>query len=59
MDYLASYINYYTISNMAKQTAVTVKIEKSVSRPGIHSKNKSSKLKSSKNYKKSYRGQGK
>lgn len=59
MDYLASYINYYTISNMAKQTAVTVRIEKNISRPGIHSKNKSSKLKSSKNYKKSYRGQGK
>lgn len=29
-----------------------------VKRPGIHSKCKSSKLKSSKNYKKSYRGQG-
>ena len=27
-------------------------------RPGIHSKNKTSKLKSSKLYKKSYRGQG-
>lgn len=27
-------------------------------RPGIHSKNNSSALKSSKNYKKSYRGQG-
>lgn len=27
-------------------------------RKGIHSKNKSSKLKSSKNYKKRYRGQG-
>lgn len=27
-------------------------------RPGIHAKKKSSKLKSSKNYKKSYRGQG-
>lgn len=30
-----------------------------VSRPGIHAKTKSSKLKQSKNYKKSYRGQGK
>ena len=29
-----------------------------VSRPGIHSKSKTSKLKSSKNYKKSYAGQG-
>jgi hypothetical protein len=44
---------------MAKQTVVTTKIEKSISRPGVHSKNKSSKLKSSKNYSKKYRGQGK
>ena len=29
-----------------------------VSRPGVHSKTKTSKLKSSKNYKKSNRGQG-
>lgn len=29
-----------------------------VSRPGVHSKTKTSKLKSSKNYKKGYRGQG-
>lgn len=29
------------------------------SRKGVHSKTKSSKLKSSKNYKKTYRGQGK
>ncbi len=29
-----------------------------VSRPGVHSKNSSSKLKSSKNYKKKYVGQG-
>ena len=28
-------------------------------RPGIHSKSKSSKLKSSRNYKKKYNGQGK
>lgn len=28
-------------------------------RPGVHAKSKSSKLKSSKNYKKIYRGQGK
>ena len=31
---------------------------KSKKRPGIHSKSKSSKLKSSKHYKKAYRGQG-
>jgi len=30
-----------------------------ISRPGIHSKKKTSVLKSSKNYKKLYRGQGK
>ena len=30
-----------------------------VSRPGVHAKTKSSKLKASKNYKKLYRGQGK
>jgi len=29
-----------------------------VNRPGVHSKTKSSKNKNSKNYKKSYRGQG-
>lgn len=43
---------------MAKQT-VTVKIEKpKVNRHGVHAKTKTSKLKSSKNYKKSYKGQG-
>jgi hypothetical protein len=30
-----------------------------ISRPGIHAKTKVSKLKSSKNYKKRYKGQGK
>jgi hypothetical protein len=29
-----------------------------VSRPGVHSKTKTSKMKSSKNYRKSYKGQG-
>lgn len=29
-----------------------------ISRPGVHSKSKTSRLKSSKNYKKVYRGQG-
>jgi len=44
---------------MAKQTTA-LKLEKpKVSRPGIHSKTKTSQLKSSKNYKKLYRGQGK
>lgn len=35
-------------------TQVTIK----VSRPGVHSKTKTSKSKTSKNYKKSYAGQG-
>jgi hypothetical protein len=43
-----------------KTASVTVKVDKpKVSRPGIHAKCKTSKLKSSKNYKKLYRGQGK
>jgi hypothetical protein len=45
---------------MAKKTDVIVKLQKpKVSRPGVHSKCKTSKLKSSKSYKKMYRGQGK
>jgi hypothetical protein len=45
---------------MAKVTATTVKTYKKVkvSRPGVHAKTKTSKLKSSKNYKKAYRAQG-
>ena len=35
------------------------KIKIKVSRPGVHAKSKTSKLKSSKNYKKLNRGQGK
>lgn len=45
---------------MAKQTnAVEKRIKIKVSRPGVHAKSQTSKLKSSKNYKKLYRGQGK
>ena len=45
---------------MAKQTNSNIKIAtKKISRPGIHSKSKSSKLKSSKLYKKKNGGQGK
>ena len=45
---------------MAKVSQTTVvKVKEKVSRPGVHSKTKSSPLKSSKNYKKLYRGQGK
>ena len=36
-----------------------IKIRASKKRPGIHAKSKSSKLKSSKNYIKVYKGQGK
>ena len=46
---------------MAKIKDSTVRAYASVkvSRPGVHAKTKTSKLKSSKNYKKLYRGQGK
>lgn len=45
---------------MAKiNTATTKTLTKvKVSRPGVHAKTKTSKLKKSKNYKKAYRGQG-
>ena len=43
-----------------KTNTSVVKLEKpKVKRPGVHAKCKTSKLKSSKNYKKLYRGQGK
>jgi hypothetical protein len=41
--------------NKSESTSI-VKVK--VSRPGVHAKCKTSKLKSSKNYKKSYKGQG-
>ena len=44
---------------MAKQQIRTYKRRSKVSRPGVHAKSKTSHLKSSKNYKKIYRGQGK
>ena len=44
---------------MAKATSsFSFKETMKVSRPGVHSKSKTSRLKSSKNYKKAYRGQG-
>ena len=47
--------NIYT---MSKRVEVG-KLEKNkVSRPGVHSKTKTSKLKTSKNYKKTYKSQG-
>lgn len=45
---------------MAKVKDLTTTLTKTkVSRPGIHAKTKTSQLKSSKKYKKLYRGQGK
>lgn len=43
---------------MAKQTVVAKAIIKTISRPGVHSKTKTSKIKSSKLYKKAYKSQG-
>jgi len=43
----------------AKTQTTTFKSIIKVSRPGVHSKSKTSSLKQSKNYKKSYKGQGK
>jgi hypothetical protein len=45
---------------MAKTTTASVKtyMKPKVSRPGVHAKTKTSKLKKSRNYKKSYRAQG-
>lgn len=44
---------------MAKAKNDSVKLEKKkISRPGVHAKSKTSSLKDSKNYKKSYKGQG-
>jgi len=41
------------------QTASTYKEKPKTSRPGIHAKTQTSHLKSSKNYRKIYKGQGK
>ena len=41
-----------------KQTEISKKIDVKISRPNVHSKCKTSSLKSSKNYKKKYNGQG-
>lgn len=44
---------------MAKiANTVEKKVKVKVSRPGVHAKSKTSLLKTSKNYKKSYKGQG-
>jgi hypothetical protein len=41
-----------------KNTTVSKVIKVKTKRPNVHSKNNTSQLKSSKNYKKKYRGQG-
>jgi hypothetical protein len=44
---------------MAKAKNESIKLDKKkISRPGVHAKSKTSSLKDSKNYKKSYKGQG-
>jgi len=44
---------------MAKQTsAIEKRVKIKINRPGVHAKKKTSKLKSSKLYKKAYNGQG-
>lgn len=42
-----------------KEASLAKYDKKTISRPGIHAKTKISQLKTSKNYKKLYRGQGK
>lgn len=44
---------------MKKQSEIGTQVKKFISRPGVHAKTKTSKMKSSKNYKKQYKGQGK
>lgn len=43
---------------MAKQNLDIKKVVKNISRPGVHAKTKTSKLKTSKLYSKKYKGQG-
>jgi hypothetical protein len=47
------------MAKVKTSNTATFKPKAKVSRPGIHAKTKSSGLKQSKNYKKTYRGQGK
>jgi hypothetical protein len=42
----------------AKTSSSITKIERKISRPGVHSKKKNSKTKTSKNYSKPYNGHG-
>ena len=47
------------MAKLKAQTVVLKKDKPKIARPGIHAKTKTSKLKSSKNYRKLYKGQGK
>jgi hypothetical protein len=47
------------MAKQSKTNTTTFKKKAKVRRPGVHSKKKTSSLKSSKNYKKPYQGQGK
>lgn len=49
----------HLISGVMKKTDVKVKEKVHVSRPQVHAKSKTSNLKTSKNYVKKYKGQGK
>ncbi|MEY4332370.1 MAG: hypothetical protein RLZZ196_1108 [Bacteroidota bacterium] len=46
------------MAKVKTSTTTSWKAKPKVSRPGVHAKTKTSKSKSSKNYKKTYRGQG-
>jgi len=43
---------------MAKVQKTVTRIERDVTRPGVHAKTRTSSNKDSKNYRKAYRGQG-
>ena len=43
---------------MAKVQKIVTRIERDVTRPGVHAKTRTSSKKGSKNYRKPYRGQG-
>jgi hypothetical protein len=47
------------MAKIKAQTASTFQEKSKVSRPGVHAKTRTSNLKTSKNYAKAYRGQGK
>lgn len=46
------------MAKVKSQSSIVFREKPKVSRPGVHAKTKTSKSKSSKNYKKRYRGQG-